>query len=63
MTRALSIHQLVPGFVYSDTYRMLVVTNDGIFLIRIKNETFFHIFISLRPENKNAVFNVFFGSE
>ena len=58
----LSIHQLVSGFFYSDTrvgavcwYVGLYV---GIFLIRIKSETFFHVFnfISLRIKN---VFNVF----
>ena len=47
---ALSIHQWGFGFVYSDTYCILVVANDGIFLNRIKTRCFYI------AENKKAVF-------
>ena len=54
----ISVQQLGSGFVYSDTYCILVIANHGISFIRIKNEKFFFtFFISLRI--KNAVFNVF----
>ena len=56
-----SVQHLGSGFVYSDTYCVLVIANNETFLIRIKNEKFFFsFFISLRIK---TLFLTFFGSE